>query len=44
MEGKVPLSINIPVSTKQQLLELARKEDTTMTNLIIRWVEEHSSK
>lgn len=44
LEGKVVLNINIPVHAKKALLELAKEEDTTMTELIIRWIEENKKQ
>jgi len=39
MEGRVPLSIYLPVSLKKKLKEIAEKENLTMTDLIIKWIE-----
>lgn len=41
MIGKTPLSLNIPVPVKQSLMDLARKENISMTALIIKWAEEN---
>ena len=44
MEGNKALSLNVPVSVHQKLKELAHIKNTTMTELIVKWVTEEELK